>query len=278
MRNALTFLITGRALSLCIGKRANPRKSLILATTLCLLTGCSPSETPSDRAPASPPDPAPVPPAAVQPPCPPACTAPASTPAPEPAPAAPPPAPLVGRTWVSADGRKVDAELLSRTAETITIRRNSDQRHFTIALSTLSEADRTYVAASAIPLTHVKQFDLDRLNQLKKSIPALSSHAPLESTFPSLQDLFTKYRRNIESISPTGYARSVEMVKTDIEADLKRLEPVAATNLTSPPTYHPNYGWSKGSGAWREVWAARSAVSWLKGPLTRHINELEKLK
>jgi hypothetical protein len=265
-------------------------KIFILLTTILILSGCSRRESVEDTKQVSAPAPTQAQPIVVNviynPPDP----APETTPVPEPAEAAAPvptreavkettnSAPAIGRTWVSTDGRKVDAELISRTVDTVTIRRNADQRHFTIPLTSLSEADRKYVAVSNVPVQQIKQFNVERLNQLKKTIPAISAHSPLESSFPSLTDLFNKYRRNIESISQTGYARSLDMIRMDIEADLKRLEPIAATNLSNPPTYYQNHGWSKGSGAWREVWAARSSVNWLKGPLNQHLTELEKLK
>lgn len=37
-------------------------------------------------------------------------------------------------------------------------------------------------------------------------------------------------------------------------------------------------GWTKGSGAWREVWASRSIMAWLNGPFNNYLIELEKLR
>ncbi len=50
------------------------------------------------------------------------------------------------RTWTSADGKTVEAEFMSATDRHVTIRRGSDGRRFTMALDTLSEADRAWVA------------------------------------------------------------------------------------------------------------------------------------
>ena len=185
---------------------------------------------------------------------------------------------IIGRVWTSSDGRKLEAELIRRSVDAATVRRNSDKKEFTINLASLSEADRKFVAESDIPIIQVKKFDMTRLNSLKKSIPPLTARSPLESTFPNLIDISTKYKRSIEFLSPTGYARLIEMMRTDVTSDLKRLEPIAATSLRYSPDNYGPYGFNPGSGAWKEVWAVRSAVAWLNGPLTAHISELEKLK
>ncbi len=54
-------------------------------------------------------------------------------------------APAEQRTWTSADGRTIEAELISRTENEVKIRR--DGRDFTLPLSALSEQDRLFVAA-----------------------------------------------------------------------------------------------------------------------------------
>ncbi len=52
----------------------------------------------------------------------------------------------LAREWVALDGRKLEAEFVSATDDSVTIKRASDGRKFTIALETLSEADRKWVA------------------------------------------------------------------------------------------------------------------------------------
>ena len=52
------------------------------------------------------------------------------------------------RQWVAVDGRKLDAEFVSSTEDSVTVKRTSDGRTFAIALEKLSEADRKWVRAN----------------------------------------------------------------------------------------------------------------------------------
>ena len=67
------------------------------------------------------------------------------------------------------------------------------------------------------------------------------------------------------------------MIRGQIDSDLKRLAPTSVTVLKNPPYLTP-IGWTKGSGAWREVWASRSIIAWLNGPFNDYLIELEKLR
>jgi predicted esterase len=51
----------------------------------------------------------------------------------------------VARTWVSADGRHLEAEFVRATATEVTLLRAADRREFTVALDSLSEGDRQWV-------------------------------------------------------------------------------------------------------------------------------------
>lgn len=186
-------------------------------------------------------------------------------------------APILGRVWTSADGRTLEAELISRRVDTVTLRRNADKKEFTLPISNLSDADRVYLGTSSVPVTQVKSFDLSRLNTLKTAIPTLAAIAPLDSSDPIITDSYSKYKRSIQVLSQTGYARSLEMIRGQIESDLKRLAPISVTILKNPPIL-TTMGWTKGSGAWREVWASRSIMAWLNGPLNNYLTELEKLR
>ncbi len=50
------------------------------------------------------------------------------------------------RTWTARDGRKLDAALLRVDGQTITIRRRSDEKTFSVPLNQFSDADRTWAA------------------------------------------------------------------------------------------------------------------------------------
>lgn len=179
--------------------------------------------------------------------------------------------------WTSIDGRKLEAELIARTTDTITVRRASDRKEFTIHLASISTADQDYASLSTIPLTFVKAFDAKKLASLKTRFPPLTPNAPLKADNPILKDTIDRYERGVAAISPIGYARHIEMLKDQMASDMKRLEPIAATQLKNPPVYI-NGVWTTGSGAWQETWAARSTLSWLKGPLADYVRSLEGLK
>ena len=103
-------------------------------------------------------------------------------------------APVLGRVWTSADGRTLEAELISRRVDTVTLRRNADKKEFTLPISNLSDADRVYLGTSSVPVTEVKSFDLSRLNTLKTAIPTLAAIAPLDSSDPIITDSYSKSR------------------------------------------------------------------------------------
>lgn len=52
------------------------------------------------------------------------------------------------RIWTNLKGQTIEAEFVSQTADTVTIRR-ADRQSFTIGIETLSEADREWLAARA---------------------------------------------------------------------------------------------------------------------------------
>ena len=60
------------------------------------------------------------------------------------------------RTLTAKDGRKVDAELLAKTENTVKIRRKADAAEFTIELEKLSDADRKYIQASTLPILNTR--------------------------------------------------------------------------------------------------------------------------
>lgn len=79
-------------------------------------------------------------------------------PAAKPAVAAPPgPEPKpVKRILRAADGRTLDALLLSRTDTTVLVRRRTDGQEFVIPFEKLSPADRDFIRASFPPLTDAR--------------------------------------------------------------------------------------------------------------------------
>ncbi|HUF63829.1 MAG TPA: prolyl oligopeptidase family serine peptidase [Verrucomicrobiales bacterium] len=59
------------------------------------------------------------------------------------------PALLSAREWTSTDGRKLQADFVSLSGDTVILRRSSDGREFTLALDRLSESDREWIETRA---------------------------------------------------------------------------------------------------------------------------------
>ena len=59
----------------------------------------------------------------------------------------------IRRTLKAADGRTLDATLLSRTETAVKVRRQADGQEFVIPLEKLSVADRDFIRDSALPVT-----------------------------------------------------------------------------------------------------------------------------
>ncbi len=53
---------------------------------------------------------------------------------------------LAAREWTSNDGRKLEADFVSATADAVTVKRATDGQTFTLPLASISEADRAWVA------------------------------------------------------------------------------------------------------------------------------------
>jgi hypothetical protein len=53
--------------------------------------------------------------------------------------------PVSAREWTSIDGRKLEADFVSATADQVTLKRASDGREFTLAIDRLSPADREWI-------------------------------------------------------------------------------------------------------------------------------------
>ncbi len=52
---------------------------------------------------------------------------------------------LSGREWTSTDGRTLEADFVSATADSVTVKRAADGQTFTLPLASISEADRKWV-------------------------------------------------------------------------------------------------------------------------------------
>lgn len=184
--------------------------------------------------------------------------------------------PLVAevRVWTAKDGRSLEAELVRRTESEITLKRSADGKEFTLPLASFSDADQAWVGQSGVAIT--KPVDAEKLKALQASVPKLKVNAPLDANWPGCIQLQDKYTRAVAHIRPETIAQNVKNILLDMERDLKVLKPITETRLTNPPMFI-NGTWTKGSGAWSDVWAARSNMAWLQGPLFQHLSKIEAL-
>lgn len=179
------------------------------------------------------------------------------------------------RTWTSLDGRTLDAELVGRTETTLKLKRAGDGKVFELPLDKFSEEDRAWVKASAVPIQ--KTVDAAKLKALTEATPAMKTQAPLPTDWPRCGEIFRKYQRAVTHIRAETVAQNIAMIRADAAKDIKTLEPLLATRLLNPPVQLPTGGWSKGGGAWGDVWAARSIIAWLNGPFNDHLAKIEAL-
>lgn len=178
------------------------------------------------------------------------------------------------RNWTAKDGRVLEAELIRRTETDVTLRRTADGKEFTLPLAGFSEADQAWVAQSTVAIT--KPVDVEKLKALQASVPKLKVDAPLDANWPTCIQIRDKYVRAIAHIRGETIAQNVKNIQLDMDRDLRVLKPITETRLTNPPVF-VNGTWSKGGGAWADVWAARSNIAWLQGPLLQHLSQIEAL-
>ena len=181
---------------------------------------------------------------------------------------------LGAKTWTSVDGRTIDGELISKTENAATIKR-TDGVVVTVPLEKLSVADREFVLTAAVEAQ--KTVDAAKLKALQNSLPQLRALSPLESNWPSCVQVYDRYKRAVAHIRPETLEQNLKNIRADIERDVRTFTPLAQTNLKSPPTQYKDGSWSKGSGAWGDVWAAKSNIAWLNGPLSKHLDKIEAL-
>jgi hypothetical protein len=179
------------------------------------------------------------------------------------------------RTWTDVDGRILDAELISRTEKTLKLKRASDGRVFELPIDKFSEVDKAWVQASPVPVR--KAVDPVKLKALTDRAPALKTEPPLPRGWPRCEEIFNKYQRALMHIRVDTVAQNIAMIRADAVKDIKTLEPLLATRLLNPPVLLPSGVWTKGGGAWGDVWAARSIIAWLNGPLNNHLAKIETL-
>lgn len=67
------------------------------------------------------------------------------------------------RTWTDSQGRTVEAQFISASESKVTLRRESDNKTFTLDLSKLSQNDRDFVAAQLAQQKRQAEIDASRV-------------------------------------------------------------------------------------------------------------------
>lgn len=171
------------------------------------------------------------------------------------------PAAIILRTWTASDGRTMEGILLKRFEDAVVVRREADQREFTIPLANLSAEDHAYVKRTEMSV--IKKVDAKALEKLINSLPKVIEGTGSNAYRPTYLTYHQNYQAQLKTIKAESLVRDVGMLRSRIESDLKKLRPVAGTVV-------------KG-GARDEVDDAVNICAWLEGPVTELANKLAAL-
>ncbi|WOO42309.1 hypothetical protein [Rubellicoccus peritrichatus] len=142
---------------------------------------------------------------------------------------------LSARIWTSADGRTLDAELVSIEKGSVTVQRQSDLRKFTIPIQSLSEKDQKYleeysknakkleegiVALMAkYPSTIKKKvYKGHGKVSFRKESNAYKYYKDLEVNKP---DIYDRYKRSFAHIDAVNIKSQLGNIRSRFERDLK---------------------------------------------------------
>lgn len=122
------------------------------------------------------------------------------------------------RTWTAADGRTIEAELTAKTDTAATLKR-SDGRVFVVMLSSLSEADRAFVAASKAPAPRDMAAELAAH---KAKFPAYSAPRSVtpDMADPYVRDCVGKYTRAAAMAKPETMRQTADFIAAQIARDV----------------------------------------------------------
>jgi hypothetical protein len=190
-------------------------------------------------------------------------------------------------TWTSRDGRTMQADYVSATSTTVTIRR-SDNAVFTIPIATLSDDDSAWIAkqpkptepapaslpavaaTTKPPVAVITQQQLDKIIARFPTAPALSGREVTND----LQQLHSKYLGMVKFLRPNTLEPSLKMIRSKISDDIKVLSNIAGTS---------GGDWSgkrlsgQSAAAENAILSARKSISWLEGALSAHLQSYESL-
>lgn len=214
-------------------------------------------------------------------------TALAQSPATEPVPKPAEPETAV-RTWTSKDGRQIQAEYISATTTAVTIKR-SDGGVFTIPFTNLSATDVVWIeqqpkstqpptppsptttpAPLVAPRPQITQKQIDQIVNGFPAAPALNGYEVTND----LKQLHLKYLGMVKFIRPNTVTSNLQMIRSKIDDDIKRLSPIAGT---ASGDWTGKRNSSQSAAAENTILSARRSLTWLQGPLTTHLQAYENL-
>jgi hypothetical protein len=191
------------------------------------------------------------------------------------------------RAWTSKDGRQIQAEYISATTTAVTIKR-SDGIVFTIPFTNLSGTDVAWIeqqpkstqsptlpsaatpAPPVAPRPQITQKQIDQIVTRFPTAPALNGYEVTND----LKELHLKYLGMVKFIRPNTITPNLQMIRSKIDDDIKRLNPIAGT---ASGDWTGKRNSSQSAAAENTILSARRSLTWLQGPLTTHLQAYENI-
>lgn len=161
------------------------------------------------------------------------------------------------RTFTSNDGKTIQAELVERSQDGVTIKRE-DGVIFTVQPDRFSEEDRKYIETFPIIISLTKE----QLKEIFMRLPEIKNRDPLPIDYQPLIQVRKDFIREFEFLNPETYKVNLKSTLKKIESSRKFYTPIANSDFTVP-TKGLVGGLSKGSPSWKEGLSAQIILAWL---------------
>jgi len=172
------------------------------------------------------------------------------------------------RTWTARDGRTIDAEYVSSTKDSVTVRK-SNGTTLPIPLALLSDNDVTWVSNQPKPVKITRE-QVDKIIAEFPSAPALRNGEVTND----LKQLHDKYHSMVKFIRPNTVAANLKIIRNKMDADIKVL---SAQGETTRGDYTGKRGSGQSQGAENLILSSRRSVTWLQGTLETYLKSFDAL-
>jgi len=172
------------------------------------------------------------------------------------------------RTWTSKDGRHIQAEFISATKDSVTVRRD-DGATVSIPLALLSDEDATWINNQPKPV----EIAQEQVDKIIKAFPKAATLPGGEVT-NDLQQLHNKYESMVKSIRSGTIGPNLKMIRKKIDDDIKILEEIAKT---APGDWTGKRLSGQSQAAENGILSARRNLRWLQGPLATYLQSFDSL-